>query len=96
MNVTKTTLTGNPSSDSQLTENVSAEQAAKNLLQLAECIKVTAETCARQGECFDQTERAVRDSVLQMGYQAMQLFVALQGDGDLGSEVQTESGKTLR
>ncbi|MEX1027154.1 MAG: ISKra4 family transposase [Candidatus Paceibacterota bacterium] len=77
-------------------ENVSAEQAAKNLLQLAECIKVTAETCARQGECFDQAERAVRDSVLQMGYQAMQLFVALQGDGDLGSEVQTESEKTWR
>jgi hypothetical protein len=31
-----------------------------------------------------------------MGYQAMALFVALQGDGDLGESVETETGKTLR
>jgi hypothetical protein len=96
MIVTKTTLTGNPNSDAKLTENVSAEQAAKNLLKLAEQLKTIAEVAARDGGSFDQTERVVWDSVLQMGFQTMQLFVALQGYGDLGSEVETESEKTLQ
>jgi hypothetical protein len=96
MMVTKTTLTGNPNSDAKLTENVSAEQAAKNLLKLAEQLKTIAEVAARDGGSFDQTERVVWDSVLQIGFQTMQLFVALQGYGDLGSEVETESEKTLQ
>jgi hypothetical protein len=95
MNVTKTTLACNPASNPKLTESVSAEQAAANLLELAQRVKATAQTAARNGESFDQTERAVWSAVLQMGYQAMQLFVALQGDGDLGSQVQTEAEKTL-
>jgi len=34
--------------------------------------------------------------VLQMGHQAMQLFVMLQGDGDLGEEATTDQEQTLR
>ncbi len=98
MIVTKTTLTGNPNSDPKLSENVSvsAEQAAKNLFNLAEQLKAIAEVAARDGESFDQTERVVWESVLHMGFQTMELFVGLQGDGDLGSEVETESEKKLQ
>jgi len=95
MNVTKTILSGNPNSDANLRENVSAAGAAENLLKLAEQIKAIAEVAVQDGESFDQTERTVWSSVLKMGFQAMQLFVSLQGDGDLGAEVVTESGKTL-
>ena len=95
MSVTKTIRTGNPNSVAELPVNVSAAEAAKNLLNLAEQIKAIAEVAAKNGESFDQTERVVWDSVLHMGFQAMHLFVSLQGDGDLGSEVATESGKTL-
>ena len=96
MIVTKTNPADNPNSVSELPENVSsAKEAAKNVLNLAEQLKAIAEVAATNGESFDQTERAVWESVLQMGFQAMQLFVLLQGDGDLGSEVATESEKTL-
>ena len=95
MIVTKTIRAGNPNSVPELPENVSAPEAAKNLLNLAEQIKAIAEVAAKNGESFDRTERVVWDSVLQMGFQAMHLFVSLQGDGDLGSEVATASGKTL-
>lgn len=98
MIVTKTTPTCNPKlhSDLKLIQNVSADQVAKTLLKLAEQVKVKAEAAAKNGDSFDQTERFVWDSVLQMGFQAMQLFVALQGDGDFGSELETESEKTLQ
>lgn len=98
MIVTKTTRTCNPKPhlDSKASETVSAEQAAENLLKLAGQMKANAETAAKNGDSFDQTERRVWDSVLQMGLQTMQLFVALQGDGDLGSEIERESGKTLQ
>jgi hypothetical protein len=95
MSVTKTNRAGNPNSVPELPENISAAEAAKNLLDLAEQIKAIAEVAAKNGESFDQTERVVWDSVLQMGFQAMHLFVSLQGNGDLGSEVATESEKTL-
>jgi hypothetical protein len=98
MIVPKTTDTCNPTShlDSKIVEDVSPEQAAKTLLKLAEQIKTRAEAAANNGDSFDQTERAVWESALQIGFQAMQLFVALQGDGDLGSEVETEAGQTLQ
>jgi len=91
MIVNKTNDTSNPNSD-----NVSAEQAAKNVGNLAEQIKAIAEVAAKNGESFDQTERAVWDLALQMGFQAMQLFVKLQGDGDLGSEAGADSEKTFQ
>ncbi|GAG88561.1 unnamed protein product, partial [marine sediment metagenome] len=47
-----------------------------------------------QGKSFDLTERDVWEKVLQTGFQSMQLFVCLQGDGDLGEQVQTEQGKS--
>ena len=96
MKVTKTRHDGNPDSRSEGRECGSAQQAALNLIALAERLKVTVDAAATHGESFDQTERMVRDSVLQMGFQAMELFVSLQGEGDLGAEVQTDSGKRLQ
>lgn len=95
MIVTETTRAGNPNSVAEVPEKFSAAEAAKNLFNLAEQIKSIAEAAAKNGESFDQTERSVWESVLQMGFQAMNLFVSVQGDGDLGSEVATESEETL-
>ncbi len=106
MSITETTLADNPGNESRHTEstertksierkNSAATQAAQELRKLAEKIITRATTAAQNGDGFDQTERASWNSVLQIGFQAMQLFVALQGDGDLGPHVQTEDGKTL-
>jgi len=71
MIVTKTSRSGNPNSVPDLPENVSTAEAANNLFNLAEQIKAIAEVAAKNGESFDQTERVVWDSVLQMALLAM-------------------------
>jgi len=101
MKSTKTKLDGDadPHSEGKQIpsgQSPGAQQATKNLADLAERLKVTVDAAAGHGESFDQTERVVRDTVLQMGFQAMELFVSLQGEGDLGADVQTDSGKPLQ
>lgn len=95
MNLAKTIIADNPNQAQELSQRITAEQATENLILLVEEIKATVQNAAQQGSSFDQTERDVWDAVLQTGFQAMQLFVSLQGDGDLGERVQTEQGKTL-
>lgn len=101
MKSTKTKLDGNSNSRSNgkqipAGQSLGAQQATRNLADLAEQLKVTVDAAAGHSESFDQTERMVRDTVLQMGFQAMELFVSLQGEGDLGDDVQTDSGKSLQ
>ena len=95
MSITETTLTDNPETQSIERKNSSSTQAAREICNLAEQIKARVTTAALQGDSFDQTERVVWNSALQIGFQAMELFVALQGDGDLGPQVQPENGKPL-
>ncbi len=101
MKSSKTKLDRNPDSRSDgqhipAEQCPSALQATRNLTELAEQLKVTVDAAACHGESFDQTERMVRDTVLKMGFQAMERFVSLQGDGDLGDDVQADSGKRLQ
>lgn len=95
MIMSETTLADNPISESTDRRNSLAAQAAGEIFSIAEQILASVTTAARKGDSFDQTERAVWKEVLQIGFQAMELFVAHQGDGDLGPEVQPENGKTL-
>ncbi len=50
---------------------------------------------AREGLPLYQVERTILDHVLQMGKTAVDSFLELQGDGDLGETVTTEDGVTL-
>ena len=95
MSISKTTLADNPTSKSTDRRNSLAAQAAGEIFSIAEQIQAGVTTAAERGDSFDQTERTVWKEVLQIGFQAMELFVAHQGDGDLGPEVQPENGKTL-
>ena len=60
------------------------EQIAKQLNSLVDQLKADVETAAQEGESFDFVERTVLTSALEIGHRALDLLLALQGDGDLG------------
>jgi hypothetical protein len=72
------------------------EQIAQQLTSLVDQLKMNMKKAAQDGESFDCVERTVLASVLEVGNQAIELLLVLQGDGDLGEEVQTSDGKTAR
>jgi hypothetical protein len=51
---------------------------------------------AAQGERVDQVERGLISRLLALGLSLLEAFVALQGDGDLGPEVESDSGRVLQ
>lgn len=59
-------------------------------------VKKMVKEAASERKSFDHTERSVREAVRKMGFQAMELFIQLQGKGDLGETVTTEDSRTLR
>ena len=69
------------------------EQIANNMTSIVEQLKTTVESAAKHGDSFDSVERKTLKTVLQLGCQALEMFLALQGHGDLGEEVQTADGK---
>ena len=71
------------------------QELASELKQLAETFQAMASKATQTCESFDHTERAVFECILKMGFLAMQQFVSLQGDGDLGPDANTDGGKTL-
>ena len=71
-------------------------QTVSQIDSIASQIKATVQQAATDADSFDQTERSVREAVRRIGNSAMQLFLQLQGDGDLGETVTTGEGKTLR
>jgi hypothetical protein len=77
-------------------EQCNPEQILRRLTSLVENLKASVQTSAEDGASFDSIERTVLTSVLQIGRQALQLFVCLQGDGDLGEGIRTENGQTAR
>lgn len=83
----------NPTSTNK--DSLSTQQLADKLTQLADQLRASIPQAAKQGNTFDQTERSVRDALREIGCQAMQLFVSLQGDGNLGQQIQTDDGTVL-
>ncbi len=93
MNVANSEAFDNPrSADHQ----AAAKYASEMIDSIASQLKLNIVNAAQRGESFDQTERSVRNAVFQLGRQALELFIQLQGDGDLGPEVTTEQAKVLR
>ena len=72
------------------------EQIVAQLDGLLEQLKTNVQSAATQGDSFDTVERAVLKSVLEIGHQSLELFIALQGDGDVGAEIETVDDKTAR
>ena len=76
MNVEKTNAIHNP--NSALTQMAdAAAEAVRQVDRLVLELRATVENAATEAESFDQTERSVLASVLQIGFQAMELFVSL-------------------
>lgn len=50
---------------------------------------------AAGGQPLHQLERDVFDGLLKMGHSLVDMFIELQGDGDLGSTMETLDGRTL-
>ncbi|MEM6779542.1 MAG: ISKra4 family transposase [Planctomycetota bacterium] len=92
MNVADSTPSDNP--ESFATE--SPQQLCQRIDAMAEALKQNIKNAAAGGQSFDSVERDVRQSVFALGKLAVDLFVSLQGDGDLGDEVTTNEGVTLR
>ncbi len=67
----------------------------RSLEELARGLDEFVAEAAREGLPLYQVERTILDHVLQMGKTAVDSFLELQGDGDLGETVTTEGGVKL-
>ena len=71
------------------------ESSAVSVDDLVRQLQTFVREAARQGESFDAVERRVRQIVFDLGQRTLDEFVRLQGDGDLGEQVETETKETL-
>jgi hypothetical protein len=87
-------IASNSTCDKPTTEALAVESQRLLEASAAELLSLIVAS-ASQGRSFDEVERKVHQSVLEMGQQAMNLFVGLQGDGDLGESVTGSDGREL-
>ena len=66
-----------------------------SLMEQAAQLDVFVRQAAADGVSLDAVERHTFDFMLRMGQTAIDQFLSLQGDGDLGPSVKTEAGETL-
>lgn len=78
-----------------LNELKAADKAVSEILSCAQRLVDGAKRAAQQGDSFDSLERDTWSTVRQIGFAAMELFIRLQGQGDLGPTAQTAEGQTL-
>jgi hypothetical protein len=92
MNVADSNVSGNPSSQ----DSKKINETLQTIVSMVEQLTKTVQNAAENGAAFDSVERSVRETVFQLGYQALELFISLQGDGDLGPEISANDNETLR
>ncbi len=51
---------------------------------------------AKQGAAIHTVEQNIFSKLLSMGHQALGQFIALQGDGDMGDQIELSSGSTVK
>jgi hypothetical protein len=95
MSVNNSTALGNPASPSISGPAKTARQAAEKLVSLSERLRSLILRAVEEADSFDQTERKVWERVREIGFEAMRLFVSLQGDGDLGEQAAVEDDRQL-
>lgn len=86
MKIAKSVDSNKPNS-TNLDNPKQVQAIAESMDKMAQQIKDSVHCAVQAGESFDKTERLVRDMLARIGFQAMQLFIRLQGDGDLGPEI---------
>lgn len=96
MKLANSNPSGKPSSHNSRGRQDACRQTVETIDAIVSQLKNAVHHAAQSGDSFDQTERMAREALFQMGYQTMQCFLLLQGDGDLGEELNTAEGKTLR
>src|SRR5271156_4293699 len=70
-------------------------KAGASLTELAEDLASFVRRSVQEGASLDKVERGTLAKVLDMGLVAVEYFLASQGDGDLGYQVEVEDGRTL-
>lgn len=78
-----------------LNELKAADKAVSKILSCSQELVEGAKRAAQQGGSFDSLERNTWSTVREIGFAALELFIHLQGRGDLGSIAQTPEGQTL-
>lgn len=94
MSVEHSSTNGNPTSTTKSPQ--SSADLAEQLKQHADHLRRSVREAAKQGHSFDQTERSVQEALRKLGCQAMQFFLSMQGNGDLGDEVTTDNESVLK
>lgn len=72
------------------------EQAFLKAHQQLQSIEAFVEQAAENGQRIDQVERQLFGRLLALGHTLLTAFVAFQGDGDAGPELETPDGRTVR
>ena len=90
MNVADCNAQSNP-----ISTRPTAEQLGETIGKLAGDRRTDVTAAAKAGDFFDTVERAVFSRVLEIGRQAMNLLLSLQGEGDLGDD-QNAPGQRSR
>src|SRR3982751_3550882 len=72
------------------------EQAALKVQHQFDALRDFVDQAAREGRRIDTAEREVFRQLLGLGHALLSAFVAAQGDGDLGPQVETPEGRTVR
>lgn len=76
--------------------SVLADKAVSEIRSAAEQLVEAVKKAAVQGDSFDTCERLTWELVRQFGRVSLDLYIGLQGVGDLGATTQTAAGKTLQ
>jgi hypothetical protein len=76
-------------------DQTSSTATIDSLAQQATQLDLFVRQAAAAGESLDAVERPTFDQALRIGQLAIDLFLSLQGTGDLGPSVVTESEETL-
>jgi hypothetical protein len=92
MNVADLNVSGNPSS----AVSNSINETLQAIDSMAEQLKRAVRSAAENGDSFDSVERSVRETVLRLGNQAIELFIQMQGPGDLGPHITTRDNQILQ
>lgn len=95
MSVMDSTAACNPTSQKSHDQLRTPEQVAEELQSLSAQLRKLVPEAAEHGASFDGTERMVWEMVRKIGFESMQLFVSLQGVGDLGEHITSEDGDQL-
>src|SRR3954454_14065560 len=75
---------------------ITPEQAALKAQHQFDALRDFVQQAAGDGQRIDTVEREVFRQLLGLGHSLLSAFVASQGDGDLGPEVEMPEGHTVR